>query len=225
MLWLHEEILLLELDDQKGTARAGSSYAQAMGGAALAELLLAGRIRLSEDKHRRAEVVDRRPLGEPLLDDLLAGIVVARKAKAGHEWVAKVAGRGKLKDEVAGRLVAKGILREEEGRVLGVFPTRHYPEGDPLPERAVRQRLHDAIFSDTAPIDARTLVLVALADAAQLLPRVFDGAQLRPRRQRIADLVAGNAVRAVTKEAIAAVEAAIMVAAVMPAIIAVCASD
>jgi hypothetical protein len=44
-LWLHEEILLLALRDKEGTFASGSHHRHALGGAILAELLLAQRIR------------------------------------------------------------------------------------------------------------------------------------------------------------------------------------
>jgi hypothetical protein len=217
-LRLYEEILLLELDDEKGTSRTNSMYAQVMGGAVLAELLLEGRIRLAEDKKRRVEVVDPKPLGDPLLDAMLAEMAAAKKPKQGSEWVAKVAGKGKLKAETAARLVAAGVLRQEEAKVFGIFPTTHYPARDPGPEREVRARLHRAICTDTQDVDARTIVLVALADVGGLLSRVIEKPQLKERKERIKAITGGHAVRAVTKEAIDAVHAAVMVAVMVPII-------
>ncbi len=216
-LRLYEEILLLELDDEKGTS-GSTMYAQAMGGAVVAELLLEGRIRLGEDKKRRVEVVDARPVGDPLLDAMLAEMAAAKKPKQGSEWVAKVAGKGKLKAEVAGRLVAAGVLRQEEAKVLGIFPTTHYPARDARPEREVRARLTRAICTDTQDVDARTIVLVALADAGGLLPRVIEKPRLKERKERIKAITSGHAVRAVTQEAIDAVHAAVMVAVMVPVI-------
>jgi hypothetical protein len=223
-LRLYEEILLLELDDEKGTARSSSMYAQAMGGAALAELLLEGRIRLADDKKRRVEVIDPTPVGDPLLDALLAEMAAAKKPKQGSEWVAKVANKGKLKAEAAGRLVTAGVLRQEEAKILGIFPTTHYPARDPGPEREVRARLHRAICTDTQDVDPRTIVLVALADAGGLLSRVIEKPRLKERKERIKAITSGQAVRAVTQEAIDAVHAAVMVAVMVPVIAASVAS-
>lgn len=217
-LRLYEEILLLELDDEKGTSSCGSMYAQAMGGAVVAELMLEGRIRLGEDKKRRVEVIDQKPVGDPLLDAVLADMAAAKKPKQGSEWVAKVAGKGKLKAEVAGRLVAAGVLRQEEAKVLGIFPTAHYPARDPGPEREVRARLYRAVCTDTQDVDARTIVLVALADAGGLLSRVIEKPRLKERKERIKAITSGHAVRAVTQEAIDAVRAAVMVAVMVPII-------
>jgi golgi phosphoprotein 3 len=223
-LRLYEEILLLELDDEKGTSGSNSMYAQAMGGAVVAELMLEGRIRLGEDKKRRVEVVDPTPVGDLLLDAMLAEMAAAKKPKQGSEWVAKVAGKRKLKAEVAGRLVAAGVLRQEEVKILGIFPATHYPARDVGPEREVRARLYRAICTDTHDLDARTVVLVALADAGGLLKRVIEKPRLKERKERIKAITSGQAVRAVTQEAIDAVHAAVMVAVMVPAITAAAAS-
>ncbi len=155
---------------------------------------------------------------------MLAEMAAAKKPKQGSEWVAKVAGKGKLKTEAAGRLVAAGVLRQEEAKVLGIFPTTHYPARNPGPEREVRQRLYRAICTDTHDVDARTIVLVALADAGGLLKRVIEKPRLKERKERIKAITSGHAVRAVTQEAIDAVHAAVMVAVMVPVIAASAAS-
>jgi golgi phosphoprotein 3 len=223
-LRLYEEILLLELDDEKGTSRSDSLYAQAMGGAVVAELMLEGRIRLAPEKKHRVEVVDPSPVGDPLLDATLAEMAAAKKPKPGSEWVAKVAAKGHLKAEAAGRLVAAGVLAQEDAKILGIFPTTRYPARDPRPEREVRARLTRAVCTDTRDVDARTVVLVALADAGKLLPRVIEKPRLKERKERIKAITSGEAVRAVTQEAIDAVQAAVMVAVMVPAIAAAAAS-
>ena len=48
-LYLHEEIVLLALRDQEGTFQPAGRYPYAIGGALLAELLFAQRIRVEQD--------------------------------------------------------------------------------------------------------------------------------------------------------------------------------
>ena len=52
-LYLHEEILLLALQDKKGTIEWGAMYPQATGGCVLAELMLGGRIDAEHVKKRQ----------------------------------------------------------------------------------------------------------------------------------------------------------------------------
>ena len=82
-LHLHEQLLLLVLRDRKGTVdyRAGF-YNLAMGGAILAELALAGVIRIEESKKAFVEVMPgtSRPRDE-IMADAIADIAEARSAR------------------------------------------------------------------------------------------------------------------------------------------------
>lgn len=217
---LHEEILLLALRDDAGTIASGTMYQHALAGAMLSELMLQRRITVDESGRKKlAEVIDRTPTAAPLLDEGLEKIAASKPRGLDH-WVAKFAGIKNLKHRVAERLCDRGILREEEGTFLLVFSRRTYPETDSRPEHEIVERLRSAIFSDARDVDARTVVLLSLADAAGILKVVFDKKELKGRKQRIEQVVNGEVMGKAAKEAIQAVQAAIVVAAVMPAIIA-----
>ena len=78
-------------------------------------------------------------------------------------------------------------------------------------------RLDQAIHND-GEVDARTTVLVALGHHAGLLKANMDRKRLKARRDRIESVITGDAVGRATRHAIEAVQAAIMVAVIMPAI-------
>ena len=216
---LHEEVMLLALRDDAGTIASGTMYQYAIAGAILSELMLRQRIAVDESaRKKRAEVVDRRPTGAPLLDECLEKMA-ASKPKGLDHWVAKFAGISGLKHRVAERLCDRGILREDEGTILLVFTRRTYPETDPRPEQEIVERLRQAIFGDAHEVDARTVVLVSLADGAGILKVVFDKKELKARKHRIEQVVNGELMGRAAKDAIQAVQAAVMVAAIMPAII------
>ncbi len=217
---LHEEVLLLALRDAEGTIASGTMYQYAIAGGILAELVLRGRISVDGSRRKkRAEVVDRSPTGAPLLDECLERIATS-KPKGLDYWVGKFAGIKSLKHRVAERLCDRGILHEDEGTILLVFTRRTYPETDPRPEQEIIDRLHGAIFTGVRDIDPRTVVLVSLADSAGILKVVFGKKELKARKQRIEQVVNGELMGRATKDAIQAVQAAVMVAAIMPAIIA-----
>jgi hypothetical protein len=103
---LAEDLLLLLLDDQKGTL-TGSAYPQtALGGAVLIELALAGAVTVEEKKGLwRSTKVHATPGTEPQ-DDVLrtAYGVVAERTRGAQELVTKL-GKG-LQEVLAERLVA-----------------------------------------------------------------------------------------------------------------------
>lgn len=217
---LHEEILLLALSDRDGVVKIGSWYAQAVGGAVVAELLLAGRARVAaEGKKHRLQIVSREPLGDPLADEWLELIAADEKQRKLATWVSRIANTRKLKHRVAMGLVQKGVLKAAEESLLLVFKRKVYPEIDPAPERDARERLRAAVLGDAPEVDVRTVALLSLAKAVDLLPVVFAKKELKAHKRRIADLVSGELAGEAVRETVEAIHAVIVTAAIMPAVI------
>jgi hypothetical protein len=209
-LFLHEEILLLALRDEKGTIDTGSVYAYAVGGAVLAELLVRRRVELvANGRKRLVQAIDTKPVGDPLLDECLRRIGDARRRGTATTWVSRFAGTRGLRDRLADGLCRRGILRAEEKEVLLFFKRKTYPAVNPEPEREVVQRLEAAIFTES-DVDARTIVLLSLANAARLLPMAFEKRALKERRDRIKALVEQESLGNAVKSAIEAAEAAMV---------------
>ena len=94
--------------------------------------------------------------------------------------------------------------------MLLIFKRKVYPELDPGPERALVERLRDAIFSEMEELDPRTTILVALADKAGVLKNVFDKKELKARKKRIEMIGEGEMAAAAVKEVVQATQAAVM---------------
>ena len=215
---LHEEVLLLALRDDEGTVASGTMYQYAVAGAILSELMLQGRIAVDDSGRKKlARVIDPRPTGAPLLDECLDKIAATRP-KPLDDWVGKFANIKNLKHRVAVRLCDRGILREEEGKILLVFTRTIYPETDPRPEQEIVERLRRAVFTDTRDLDPRTVVLVSLANSAGILKVVFDKKELKRRKERLEQVINGELMGKAAQEAIQAMEAAVMVAVIIPAV-------
>jgi golgi phosphoprotein 3 len=223
-LFLDEEILLLALNDTKGTAASGSTYRYALAGAILAELLLSQRITVEASKKKLVDVVEARPIGDPLIDECLARIAGASRRGSLLTWVTRIAGLKRIEHRVAEPLCAAGVLRAEVGKVLLIFDRTAYPQVDPEPERMLIDRLRKAIFSDAPEVDPRTVVLVSLTNGAGLLKPVFGGKELKGRKQRIERLTSGDAMGRATKDAIDAATAIAAIAAIACTTAAVAAS-
>jgi Golgi phosphoprotein 3 len=220
-LYLHEEILLLSLHDQKGTIdyRAGL-YRHVLAGAIIAELLLADRVRMDDSRKKMVNVIDNSLIDEPVLDKALLQMAEAKRRKSIQGWVAKLATTPKLTEHIAQGLCKKGILREEEANILWIFKSKRYPEVNPGPERALLDRIQKAIFTDQENVDSRTSVLISLSHRSNLLSIAFSNKDLRKKKERIEKIINGELIGKTTGEVIKAVRAAATMAAIMPAIIA-----
>ena len=75
------------------------------------------------------------------------------------------------------------------------------------------------LFRSTREIDIRTIVLISLAHNTNLLKVVFDKKKLKERKDRIEKIISGDMAGAAAKEAIEAMQAAIIVAVIVPTVI------
>ncbi|MFZ0390162.1 MAG: GPP34 family phosphoprotein [Calditrichia bacterium] len=216
-LHLYEEIMLLALRDKKGTVATDySEYAVA--GAIIAELLLDGRISVDDSWRKRVNLNDPSPTGDPVIDEVIEKIAGAKRRASLKTWISRIAGIKKLRHKVARHLCNRGILRNGEDKVLLLFTRKIYPEINPEPERQIIERMRKAIFTDTGEVEGRTAVLISLAKGADLLKQPFSRKELKPRKKRIEQIVNGDMTGKATKEVIEACQAAVFIAAVMPAI-------
>lgn len=170
-----EDYLLLTLDDVTGKAVVDASYReQVAAGALLVELALLRRADLAGDgdggRVGRIVVRDPSPTGNALLDEAL-GVVRAREGSKPKALVAPLA-RLKPAARAIASLAERGVLRREEGRVLGIFPTTRWPAADTRHEDAVRADLRRVLVEGGDP-DERTAALVAVLSATGQAGRVL----------------------------------------------------
>ncbi len=191
-LFLHEEVLLLALQDEEGTIPLGTMYPHAAAGAIMAELLLRGRIELDGEDDALVRVVNLEPIGAPLVDAVLADLAGAKRPQTMSDWIMKIALRGDLKEMAIARLCERGILRAEKDKFLLIFTREVYPEVDPEPEDRLVERIREAVLTDRNELDVRTVILISLADQTDLLKAVFSKQELKIRRERIDTLASGQ---------------------------------
>lgn len=201
MLSFSEEIVLLLLDETNGdfVPLPESVFAIVMSGAALMDLALHNRIDTDLEK---MTVVDRTPLGDDILDDALAGLGKKSATLGIVDALYDVAEKAEeYRAQALKRLIARGILKAENGRHLWVFRTRRYPVIDDSEQEEVRARLRQLLMSDEIP-DPRDVVLVCLIDACALAGFVLSAAELDAAAPRVAQLRKMDLIgQAVTKAA------------------------
>jgi Golgi phosphoprotein 3 len=201
MLSFPEEIVLLLLDETNGdfVPMPEAVFAIVMSGAALMDLALHNRIDTDLEK---MTVVDRTPLGDDILDEVLAGL--GQKSASLGITDALYDGAVNAEEHRARalkRLIARGILKEENGRHLWVFRTRRYPVIDDSEQQEVRARLRQLLLTNEIP-DPRDVVLVCLIDACALAGFVLSAAELDAAAPRVEQLRKMDLIgQAVTKAA------------------------
>ena len=212
-LHLYEEILLLALKDREGTVASGTWYIQALAGALMAELLLEGHISLAG----KTVVAHATKTGDDLLDESLQLIAGAKRRRTPASWLSKLSSLRDLKHRAAESLCSRGILAADRKKVLHFFERRIYPELDHAPEQVVVERMQQALFGKESRVDPCTAVLISLAYHTGILGAAFDKKELKRRKARIQRVIEGDAIGAAAKEVVQAIQAAVLVSAVVAA--------
>ena len=221
MTLLAEDLLLLLLDDASGKPVVdGTRLPRVLAGAVLLELALGDVVTPAEPgedvKKGRLVVRDGAWPQDPLLAEAvdLIGTSKPLKPEAAIEKLTK-----NLREELAERIVAAGWVREEKGKVLGIFPTTRWPEVDGSHERTVRNELGAALLDGVTPTP-RTAALVSLLSAVDAAPKLFPDADRRAVKKRAKDIAEGDWAGKAVRASVDAVNAAIIVAATVPVIVA-----
>ena len=185
-LLLHEQLLLLALDDEKGTIHwEAGQIPQIVAGALLAELRLHERIEFRRTKKSYVVAVSSTaPMGDSLLDEVLAVVSHAPEPLSVIDWVRKFSAISELKERIAEGLCDKGILEEKESRTLFFFKRTDYPTRDLAPETAFIAELREAIFQGGA-VDERMALLISLSHQSGLLAIPFSRAELKQAKKRL----------------------------------------
>lgn len=217
MTLIAEDLLLLLLDDEKGTLDASSSVTTVLGGAVLAELALSGAATV-EEKPGLWRSTRVRPAPADLDDRVLTAALatIAEKERSAQDLVTRL-GKG-LKDELADRLVDRGILQRRETRLLGLFPRTRWPAANRTHEEEVRRALTASLVQGADP-DPRTATLVALLVAINHAHKVVDheGMSARDVKKRAKQISEGSWAAKAVKDAIAATTHAVNAAVVAAA--------
>ena len=202
-LRLHEEQLLMALDDDKGSIRA-ANFKYALCAGLLAELVLEGRVTLERgSKPSKDRIIPANPklLSDPLMDEVLRKVQSSKKTRSPKEWVAKFSSTSALRKRVGTGLVRRGILRERNARILLVFPWTFYPALDSEPKRRLVERKRAAVDGDDE-LDDRTSIAVAVASVTGVLKPVLGKQVLKARKARIEQITEDQYIAAATKRAV-----------------------
>ncbi|MXX11694.1 MAG: cytochrome P450 [Nitrospira sp. SB0677_bin_15] len=189
-LTLAEELHVLLLDRQGGGLIDADDrkIRYAFAGAGLMNLARERRI---DTDLENLTVLDSTPLGDDILDPLLAAISGGENTDIVY-WIERFSGpeiANRIRRRAGERLIHRGIFNIDPGGTLfldkQVSLTRRYP-GIPLPEgQDVVLRVMNVIFSEDIPSPDEAM-LVALVDVCGIFGHILAKPELAERRDRIA---------------------------------------
>lgn len=187
-----EEIMLLLLDDEDGEMAPVDAW--------MLKCILAGAVLMDLALHDRIDtdlehlfVINTALTGDPSLDTTLTTLAAEADGprRSAKSWIEQVASGGENFALVAlNRLVARGILVQQDNRFLWRLQSRSYPMVDGAAEQEVRARIQAILFSDEIP-DPHDIVIINLAEACGLFGAILgehDSEHVRSRIEQIRHL-------------------------------------
>ncbi len=202
---LHEDLMVLFINQANGKLRVdGSSAENALAGAVLIELVNSGRIAF-DPNGKKLQVVDPTPLKDPVLREAIGRFDKPMKPQRAVERLRK-----KVRDNVAAQLEARGVVRVEARKVLGIFPAKGYVITDEAAAGGVRKAVGEVVLGYRGA-DARTGALITLLHAVKSVHKVVDGDK-RDMTRRAKDIAAGNWAGDAVRRAVEAIQAGVIAA-------------
>jgi golgi phosphoprotein 3 len=208
MLSISEELFLLALNEEKGNilSLAKKNLIYGLAGAILAELALLGKICVNEKY--RLELLNTAPTGDEILDEVLNEIRSAEKPRKLSYWIAQIGTQPKkLRERLGDRLIAKGVLYQEDRRFFW-----RSPEDDeafvPITKFEIKEGLRGMILS-TSESNQQDLALLNVVSACDLLNLVFTQDELPIAKRRIRQEVLSIALREPAMQSVEEIERAI----------------
>lgn len=177
---LADELFLVGHDEYTGKCLVNHAVLGCgLAGAVLIELMLAGRIALADG---RFVVRDSRPYSERVTDAALTEMLKRRESFPPRSWVEYLCGN--VREIVAERLEATGMIRREQSRGLSLRSVVRYPAVDAVEAAAPRVRLR-YMLDQGHSLDMPTALLGALVRACELESVLL----LQAARQQVRELL------------------------------------
>ena len=216
MTLIAEDLLLLLLDHESGKPVLDDTrLSRVLAGALLMELALDERISPATEgiatKGGRLVVRNSQPSGDQLLDRAVSTLNASKPMKPVRAVEKLQKG---LRQDVLSRLASQGLVREERGRALGIFPTTHWPATDPAHEARLRAELSQVLVHGMEPTQ-RTAALASLLSAVDAVSKVVPSDDRRAVKLRAKQIAEGEWAGVAVRKAIEAVNAAVATAAVV----------
>ena len=206
-LYILEKITLIALDDDTGKWVTDSMRLNyALAGGVLLQLTQKKKIELVNNK---VKIIDNSPTDNFLINDSIK-LIESIKNKKDVNVVYKLARlTRKLKDGIVIDLMAKGILKEQEGKVMWLFPTTHYPMVDSTLENRVKAELIDIVDNNHPVQNEDNLFLLSVLLNCNLEKEVFGlKANKKKIAKRIEELNSDNSIGGATNQALIQMQAA-----------------
>ena len=169
MLNLPQMLILLSIDDDKGSILPIVPLRYGLKAAVLADLTLIGKIKI--DEQRKLWVIDSTRFGDEILEDELGIICASGQPRKISSWMHAL-GYKKLRKQISDSLVQNDILIVEKTGFQWVIPFSATPEYQASAKYWVKKQLREIVLASETP-EPRLLALLVVLRDCRLLNLIF----------------------------------------------------
>ncbi len=207
-----EDFLLLVTEPDSGKCRLSSMISDvSLGGATLVDLINARRIELQGEKRKaRVTLVDPNPIGNTVVDEAI--VRLQNKGPMRAQTAVRVLGK-RTKQPLYESLAARGMVRREPHKTLGLFTSDRWPVVDSTRREDLVRRIQASLLHDQ-PADADIGPLIGLLAAADKLRLVVDRPEHKRAKARAKVVAEGDWASEEVRKAIQTANAVLMMAVV-----------
>jgi hypothetical protein len=206
-LTILEKVALIALDDNTGKWVTDSMRLNyALAGGILYQLTRKGKIEIIDDKVNL--------LNEGVTDDILLNDALKILSKLSNTKTVNVIYKfsrlsRSSKDTIIKGLIAKGILQEQEDKILFIFSNTNYPMIDGTIENRIKAELNEIVYNHKSTEDEDNLFLLNILLSCNLEKEVFGKRVSRKElTARINEITSSDKVGKATSKAIKQMQAA-----------------
>ncbi|MCG8528725.1 MAG: GPP34 family phosphoprotein [Opitutales bacterium] len=210
---LPEKLLLLALDDEKGSVAMAyqAGLPTAVAGALFLEMLHKD---LLKNEGKRVFKTEGANVACPMMRIGLDRFHRATKPKTIKNWIQSISGDFRSIEKLVIQNLQKiGALKEVEKTLLWVFTYCRYPTEDARIENQIRRKLHQQVLGEVE-IDEEGFLLLSLIGAAKLESEVFSKDVLKTAKRVVKNIMSeeqvGTVVSDIVRETQAAITAAVI---------------
>lgn len=200
-LYIYEKLMLLAIDDYKGTVFFSASHAlpYAISGALIYDLIQEGFIQFE------ADLIKITNFDKQIDDEILKETYNLIKEEAPQKisfWIQKLYVKiDNIKQRIIDKLVKEDILKEEQGRFLWIIPVHRFPTKNPQPELNLRLALRSCVLDGKqgSPCD---IALLSLVYSCNLMEEIFSEEEYEFAEKNTKNMIESDEVGIVLRETI-----------------------
>jgi len=217
-LFNYEKITLLLLNAEKGKFYEGGLINYVFAGAIIRDLINLKKIQIEKQKkHNVLELIDNSTTKDEILDQCLEKIDESGKIKKLGYWISKLSNCKKIKKRILNGMHNKGLLEKNEKTVLFFFKQTYYSVTKTHIPIELKEKIKYKLMDELRD-DYETVFFISLINCLNLMKQVIGKEDEKRYRKKIKALAKDNEIGIEVKKIIDGVRAAILIAAIMPAI-------